>query len=213
MKKFLSAAVVALFFQTTLTAQAAPESEKASEDLLAVSAENGDDVERDVIVQYVTPPQDLDLRRVRRSGGRLTRIQEDGRSAHFRMSARAARELAQDENVAYVSPDREVRASGIIDYSMVTVGAIKAQANGYDGRNIGVALIDSGVASGSYDLQNAACSATRVVYSENFAVWDPDSWDPYGHGTHVAGIVGGNGICSAKFAGTGYVGFPVLRRR
>src|SRR5262249_27174248 len=63
---------------------------------------------------------------------------------------------------------------------------------GYDGTGIGVAVIDSGIFD-IPDLDNAS-KKSRIVYSQDF-VGKP-AIDQYGHGTHVAGIVGGNGVNS-----------------
>src|SRR5207302_11199236 len=65
-----------------------------------------------------------------------------------------------------------------------------------DGTGIGIAVIDSGVYQHD-DLQSADMKSSRVVYSESFVPGDPSTNDAYGHGTHVAGILAGNGHDSA----------------
>src|SRR5262249_22414185 len=64
---------------------------------------------------------------------------------------------------------------------------------GYTGNNIGVAVIDSGIRTNHPDLAHDGYS--RVVYSQSF-IAGLDASDQYGHGTHVAGIIGGNGYGS-----------------
>src|SRR5207302_9463160 len=76
---------------------------------------------------------------------------------------------------------------------------------GLDGTGVGVAIIDSGVFNHD-DLQKSSGLGSRVVYSESFIPGDPSTNDAYGHGTHVAGIVAGNGHDSASGYPTQYLG-------
>jgi serine protease AprX len=73
------------------------------------------------------------------------------------------------------------------------VGADRAWSAGLTGQGVGVAVLDSGIALDP-DLTQPV---NRVVASVNFAGPRPTTPDPGGHGTHVAGIVAGNGTRSA----------------
>ncbi len=66
---------------------------------------------------------------------------------------------------------------------------------GYDGSGVGVAIIDSGVTPWHDDLADAA-GAMRVDRFVDFVGGRCDPYDDYGHGTHVAGIIAGNGFDS-----------------
>ena len=68
-----------------------------------------------------------------------------------------------------------------------------------DGTGIGVAIIDSGI-SDHGDLHNAS-GASRVVYSQSFVAGDTTTPDKFGHGTHVAGLIGGTGASSGTANG------------
>jgi subtilisin family serine protease len=66
------------------------------------------------------------------------------------------------------------------------------------GAGVTVALIDSGLTS----AQHADLGANRVLAFVDFVNERPQAYDDNGHGTHVAGIVGGTGALSArKYAG------------
>ena len=66
-------------------------------------------------------------------------------------------------------------------------------------RGIGVAVVDSGIS------QHTALDS-RVIARVNFVSWEgPTSGDPYGHGTHVAGIIGGN-TSAPKFVTPAFAG-------
>jgi subtilisin family serine protease len=59
---------------------------------------------------------------------------------------------------------------------------------GLDGAGVGIALIDSGVSPWHDDLD-----VGRIVHFADFIDSQPALYDDYGHGTHVAGIIAGNG--------------------
>jgi subtilisin family serine protease len=89
-----------------------------------------------------------------------------------------------------VAVDREV--TGTMQRTAATVGATwVTEQLGYDGTGIGIAIIDSGVASWHDDL-----GPNRVVHFVDFVSDLPLAHDGYGHGTHVAGIIAGNGYDS-----------------
>src|SRR5438270_4119071 len=112
----------------------------------------------------------------------------------------ALEKLLSHNWVQYVSPDRPNKS--MWDDAPPPVNAGVARQNyGVDGSGIGIAVIDSGVYQHD-DLQSADMKSSRIVYSESFVPGDSSTGDAYGHGTHVAGILAGNGHDSGY--GTGY---------
>ena len=103
--------------------------------------------------------------------------------------------LAASPHVARVSLDRV--AFGAMERTAATVGAdVVRQDDGYDGSGIGVAVIDSGVTAWHDDLA-AVGGGQRVDRFVDFVNGWPDAYDDSGHGTHVAGIIAGDGFDSS----------------
>ena len=119
------------------------------------------------------------------------------------LNARAARvpnaevlALAASSLVKRIALDR--LTLGFAERTSTTVGAdFVRQQLGYDGDGIGVAVIDSGVTAWHNDLADPALPTTqRVAQFVDFVGGRSERYDDYGHGTHVAGIIAGNGADS-----------------
>ncbi len=71
---------------------------------------------------------------------------------------------------------------------------------------VGVAVIDSGINDSHPDLWDSTQTSSRVVYHQDFTGTADHQLERrplrlYGHGTHVAGIIGGNGYLSGGPSG------------
>jgi serine protease AprX len=147
------------------------------------------------IVQYKREPSEADHALAKRLGATKGNDFRLMKAAKYRMTPSAAAALArQNSNIKYISPDRPVY--GAMNIAGAAVNADLVQSLGYDGTGIGVAIVDSGV-NDVADLGIKGVKATRVLYSQNFAPGTQTTADLYGHGTHVAGIVAGNGASSS----------------
>jgi len=160
-----------------------------------------------VIVQYRQMPASAHLKTMRDGGATIKSQLHTIRAVTMRIPVSMLPELESNPNVAYVTPDRPVSlTSSSEDYTTAVEADVAAATYAQDGTGVGVAIIDSGV-SDHADLHNAA-GASRVVYSQSFVAGDTSTADKYGHGTHVAGLIGGTGAASgvangyaAKYAG------------
>jgi len=104
--------------------------------------------------------------------------------------------LAGNPLVVHIAMDRVV--AGALERTGATVGSTAVrQEFGYDGAGVGVAIIDSGSAATLDDLSDTVVGGTRVDHFVDFVNGRPTPYDDYGHGTHVTGIVGGNGFDSS----------------
>src|SRR5712691_2816236 len=160
---------------------------KLSKDLDALKGgHNGATV--DVIIQFNQTPTAAHHQRVQNKGGVLKTNLDFIKGAHYSVPTGALDALADDPDVAYISPDREVRGS--LDYVTSAVGAPVAwNIYGLEGSGVGIAIIDSGVHNLN-DFQDDT-GKNRIVYNKDYVGGGPD--DFYGQGTHVAGIAASSG--------------------
>src|SRR5579864_7384291 len=149
-----------------------------------------------VIVQYRVSPNQKHFKRVVAKGGSLRENLPLINGGAFTIKAGSLATLANEPDVAYISPDRTVRATAIAtDFYDQAVLAPYAWSKNLTGSGIGVAVIDSGIAT-SRDFTLANGTGSRIVYIQYFAGGQNTVADLYGHGTHVAGILAGNGLNS-----------------
>ncbi|MFN8108694.1 MAG: S8 family peptidase [Thermoleophilia bacterium] len=92
-------------------------------------------------------------------------------------------------------------------YYSTSAGVTRVYTPAQTGRGVGVAVIDTGIAGGLPDFRRSGWDpSSRVIAS---AVVNPNATtaeDTYGHGTHVAGIIAGNGNMRTDGASGHFIG-------
>jgi serine protease AprX len=135
---------------------------------------------------------------VRELGGKVTRDLHIINAVAAELPAAGARELASRPEVRAVSPNAATKPQAMGDGLSTSYNASIQTPylwNTYrgNGRGVGVAVVDTGIAGGLADFRTSALDkSSRVIGS---AVVNPDAKtanDTYGHGTHVAGIIAGD---------------------
>jgi hypothetical protein len=91
--------------------------------------------------------------------------------------------LKENPKVAWIERDQMVKTNGqVTDWGHEPVGMAKAKKLAFTGKDVKVAIIDSGISKIHPDLSIAG----GATFVENTFSYDDDN----GHGTHVAGIIG-----------------------
>src|SRR5713226_1011752 len=119
-----------------------------------------------VIVQFNQPLTSSLLNQVTSLGATLLAPLPLINAALYSMSGLTLNLVAALPTVKYMTPDRA--SKGMLDVSQPTVNANIALQYGWDGSNIGIAVIDSGITAVT-DLNYSGSNKSRVVYSQNFS--------------------------------------------
>jgi serine protease AprX len=187
------------------TGQPAAAPQAASRSITQLAAQNPS-ASIEVILQLAPGAHAAAL--VHRAGGTLTQRLPLISGVVARVSAAGALRLATDPGVRHVSLNAAVRRTSESVVPVTSPSADDKLATAYGdavsatdtwtgarttGKGIAVAVIDSGIAGDQLDFRNDA-GTSRVVAS---AVVHPDAHsagDQVGHGTHIAGLIAGNGL-------------------
>jgi len=179
---------------------------KAQPELLQLIAAEPQ-AEFSVIVQKLTA--DVDLHGViARLGGQITADLSIINSFAAELPAHAIVELAQHPGVRWVSynapvvktggPDGTVNTAALLNVYNKAIGADRLWAEGYQGSSVTVAVVDSSIADLNDFKQSYGGNGELRIRATATIVGGSDfGKDWYGHGTHVAGIIGGNGTNSS----------------
>ncbi len=112
------------------------------------------------------------------------------------MSTEAIYKIANSPEIDYISFDSKVYA--LLDIAAPTMEVQFPHDKGFEGEGITVAVIDTGVAPHD-DLTRPK---NRIIAFKDFINNRDLPYDDNGHGTHVAGIIAGNGFASkGKYIG------------
>lgn len=151
-----------------------------------------------VIVQYKQVPTAAHYAKMQSRGGHLHTKLHMIKGAAFTIPVSALPALEADPEIASVNLDHAMNVAD--DLTNDATGVESAWSAGYTGAGVTVAVIDSGINDNHPDLQGAN-GTSRVVYHQDFTGTATSNssgaqYDLYGHGTHVAGIIAGNGSLS-----------------
>ncbi|MGE3509546.1 MAG: S8 family peptidase [Vicinamibacterales bacterium] len=148
------------------------------------------------VIVTLTPGSELpaDLKRFVRRNRRLDLI--SGRELELPLSV--VQQLEKRSDVVRVHYDRPVAAHNYRTGVTIGANAVRNQL-GFSGSGVGVAVIDSGITSWHNDLTKGNSWKTypygnqRVSAFVDFVNGHTQPYDDNGHGSHVAGIILGNG--------------------
>jgi serine protease AprX len=144
----------------------------------------------DVIIEFNDDADAANL--VKAYGGKPGRKLAVAKARVARISNRHLKALASDARVKRIHHDRPTKSFATRE--AVTVGALAVrELMGYTGAGVGVAIVDSGITEWHDDLTFANGQGQRVAHFADFVNGYTQAYDDFGHGTHVAGIVAGNG--------------------
>lgn len=127
-------------------------------------------------------------------------------------SSYAIEQLASREDVEYIGIDVETQLDGATEATtespkaattiashLNVVKALEANEYGYEGKDVIVAVIDTGINYNHKDLKDAMWTDPEFPnHGYDFRNGDIDPMDDNGHGTHCAGIIAGNGTAGTR---------------
>ncbi len=152
-------------------------------------------------VRVIVQADTSGLRSVRGRLSRALRRETEGATA-LDLTRAELETLARDSSVVHISKDLPVVADMAVTNKVTRADSVWQGTSGlllgiggtpsYQGAGIGVAVLDSGISAHS-------AIGSRVVARVNMVSTEPGvTGDPFGHGTHVAGMIGGAGSAASR---------------
>lgn len=109
---------------------------------------------------------------------------------------RALEELARSPYITKIWHDAPVYP--MLDVAVSTTGGAMIQELGYSGEGVVIAVLDTGI----YPHEDLVLPKNRILAWKDFVNGRRQPYDDNGHGTHVSGIIAGNGRSSrGKYRG------------
>lgn len=175
--------------------------------LLAAGA--GGDAE--LVVRYDQRPELFDDEYVNSLGGEVVRSYVHLNMRAIKIPVTSLELLASDDNVDWLSIDDEMSATSLSSRQAANLPVTGSSNGGYEGTDIGIAVLDSGVSQHpdldsnilQYSFVNGAYPVPTIAGDQITAYNDGIREDKFGHGTHVAGVLSGQGSQSgSQFKGS-----------
>jgi serine protease AprX len=151
-------------------------------------------------VRVIVQAEENALQSVRARHGRGLRRQLAG-ALSLDLTPQEVGNLQWDGGVTHISGDLPVVADMAITNKVTAADKVWGGTSGllglfatpgYKGEGIGVAVVDSGISEHT-------AIGSRVVARANFVSSEPTvTGDPFGHGTHIAGIIGGSASAASR---------------
>ena len=153
-----------------------------------------------------SPRQERDLRSL---GGVIYRHLPLIHSVALRLPARNLTRLASLPFVLHLSEDAVVTKKD--EFTVNSSGSAQVFGQYHlTGQGVSVAVVDSGIHAHT-DLTDVVTGASSILAEVNFVAAAQNADDQYGHGTHVAGIIAGNGAASSG-RGSYHTFYGIARR-
>ncbi len=130
-----------------------------------------------VIILFVDTPTPADISIIKSDGASIKYQYKIIDAVAAKLPAQAAEKIANRAFVELVEPDYEVKL--VLDKSIPQIRADEVWETGLTGKNIDIAVLDTGI----HDEHPALFVAREIDYTGE------GTDDLHGHGTHVAGII------------------------
>ena len=164
--------------------------EKLSSLLVKEAAQQKPEGNLKLIIESRSRGSDQITRLVESTQGQIHREFKSMPALAVEVKGSSLEELARNRFIKRIWHDAPVRTA--LDVAVPTSGGSQAQEQGFTGKGIVVAVIDTGI----YPHPDLTTPTNRILAWKDFINGSLSPYDDNGHGTHVAGIIAGNGQVS-----------------